>query len=52
MPSAANHVSGSYSNCIWTGDLGGTMEAAVIFGILVHFSLLAEPLRQPGEHEE
>ena len=51
-PSAANHVPGSYVECIWRITLGGTMEAAVRLGILVHFSLPAELMRQPGEHEE
>ena len=32
--------------------LGETVQWAVTFGILVHFSLPAEPMRQPGEHEE
>ena len=49
-PSAANHVRGSYFDCIFSISLGGTMEAAVTFSILVHFSLPAKPMRQPGEH--
>ena len=51
-PSASNHISGSHFECIWRIPLGGTVEAVVTFGILVHFSLPAEPICQPGEHEE
>ena len=51
-PSPANHVPGSYVECIRSVTLGGIMEAAVTFCILVHFSLPAKPMRQPGEHEE
>ena len=51
-PCPANHVRRSYFECIWRITLDGTVEAAVTFGILVHFSLPSEPLRQPGEHEE
>ena len=49
-PSPANHVPASYVDCISAISFGGTMEAAVTFGILVHFSLPAELMRQPGEH--
>ena len=49
-PSGANHISGSHFKCIWLIPLGGTVQAAVSICILVHFSLLAKPMRQPGEH--
>ena len=51
-PSAANHVPGSYFDCIWSVPLGGTVEAAVRLCVIVHFSLPSEPMRHPGEHED